>query len=312
VLLGSLGASLIFIALAFIFSRIIGLVIAFGAVGKILKGVKFSLHFAGFREIWPKVRIFGLHFVFGNLFFQLDTLLLAVWRGDGDVGVYQSAWKIIALAVVIPEVLINPLLPVLTRLHHTDQNGWYSLGRLLNKTLLFIGMPLAFISFAYADQIINIIYGENVFTDAVMVLRFFAFIILIRFGVETFALLLTTSGRQETRMWIVILGTIFNIFLNLFFIPEYGPVGAAIVSLITNACVGVAYMFFASRNVAHWLFDRRMIIPILIAIALGVIAWEVRAVPVWYAAPILFCVYAGSVLYSGYGRSELKLIFARN
>jgi O-antigen/teichoic acid export membrane protein len=311
-LLGSVGAPLVWVAAAFIGSRVVGLAIALWTARPHFGTVRIIPEFSGIRELWPKVRVFGLHFVFGNLFFQIDTILLAFWKGDADVGIYQSAWKIVALALIIPDVLINPLLPVLTRLHHTDEPGWRNLGRLLNKTLLFVGVPILCVFSIYADQIIHIVYGANVFADAVTVLRIFSAIILVRFSVETFALLLTTSGRQETRMWIVIGGTAFNIAVNMYAIPRYGAIGAAVVSLVTNVGVGAAYVWCARWENASRMFDRRTVVPCLLAAALSAAAWELSSVPLWVGAPLLLAAYGGAVVLAGYGRNELHVMFVRS
>jgi O-antigen/teichoic acid export membrane protein len=311
-LLGTIGAPLVWVAAAFIGSRIVGLGFALWTARAHFGAVRLFPEFSGISELWPKVRVFGLHFVFGNLFFQIDTILLAFWKGDSEVGVYQSAWKIVALALIIPDVLINPLLPVLTRLHHTDEPGWGNLGRLLNKTLFFVGVPILCVILVYADQIIHIVYGANVFPEAVMVLRLFSAIILVRFSVETFALLLTTSGHQETRMWIVVCGTAFNIAANMFAIPRYGAIGAGMVSLVTNVGVGAAYIAFAHARNASRMFDRRVLVPCLLATGLSVVAWQWSSVPIWLAVPVLLGAYASAVLLTGYGRKELHLMFVRS
>ena len=87
-----------FIAGAFVLTRLIGFIVAIYSSYKVLPALKYTLTFKNWHKIKKQVLIFGLQLIFGNLFFQLDTLLLAFWKGDVDVGIYQAAFQINSLA----------------------------------------------------------------------------------------------------------------------------------------------------------------------------------------------------------------------
>jgi len=191
--------NVIYIAYSFVITRLIGFLVAFTFSFNLLPTIKYKITFVRWKELKDKVIIFGLTLLFGTLFFQLDTILLSIWKGDKDVGIYQAAFKLIALPLVIPDILINALLPVLTRLNEDNEQKWIKLEVLLNKTLTFISIPLSIILFIFSDYIINFIYPINEYSDAIPILRIFAIILFFRFAVESFALMLTTSNRQKRR-----------------------------------------------------------------------------------------------------------------
>ncbi len=312
VLLGILGAihvSIMIIAIIFVASRVLGLFIAIISANKVVKGFSFQLDFSGRKQIMPQITVFGLHYLFGNLFFQLDTILLSLWKGDHEVGVYQSVFKLVALSLVLSDVAVSALLPTLSRLHAEHREQWHRLGSLLSRTLLFIAIPIVLLMLIYADQIIHLLYGNQTFLEAVPLLRIFAFIVLTRYIVETYALLLTTSRRQTARMLIVVSATILNFFLNMYFIPKYGVYGAAMVSLATNIFVGILYILNNSKIFFELFLNIKLMVPGIITLILAICLWPIKTnLPILYAPLIIFGL--GLVIYNmGYTIEERKMIF---
>jgi len=311
VVLGFLHAPVYFLAVCFVGTRVIGIAMGLKTASRLTQGRVINMNFQGWREIWKHVVVFGLHFIFGALFFQVDTILLAFWRGDRDVGIYQSAFKISTMALIIPDIAINTMLPVLARLRNDGGNRWDYFGRLLNKTLFLLSLPISMMLFVYAEQIIEILYGGGEYGEAAPILRLFAITVFIRYGFETYGLMLTTSYRQKHRLTIVVCGTILNCLMNAFVIPMYGPFGAAIVSLVTNFTVGAAFVLASGRSFVEWTCNVRNLSSLVIIVLLGVAAWSIRMIPLWYIMPVVLILSAVTLYYVGYTREEWRLVFAR-
>ena len=142
-------------------------------------------------------------------------------------------------------------------------------------------------------------------------MRFFGIIILIRFSVETYALMLTTSRRQNIRMIVVILGSIFNCAINFYAIPHYGLYGAAFVSLLTNIFVGAGYMIGARQFFVRWTFNIYNGIPFVIAGLFFIILWNLREISFWYLLPPSMVVCMLVSYFFGYNNEERKLVFVQ-
>lgn len=308
--LGFLGAPLWMAAVLFVIARGTGLLMSFRIASRLVTFRLRRFDFAGWKRANREIMVFGVHFLFGNLFFMLDTILLSMWRGDHAVGIYQSVFKLIALALLLPDVIMNTLMPVLSRLHHEGLERWTTLGHLMNKTLLLLGLPIAFVLFVYAEQVIALVYGAKEFGEAVPVLRVFALVLFVRYAVETPALMLTTSRRQIARMAIVVSAVVFNYALNAYLIPRDGTIGAAIASLITNILVGLGYIVAAWPVYRQWKLDFRSLIPVCLVMLLGLVLWDYRAISMWYVLPMLGAAYALVFYYIGYSKTERATVFA--
>lgn len=250
-----LKADILILGIAFMSARFLGLFLDLYYLNKLIGKIRLKFDFNGLDIIKNKVLIYGLHLIFSYLFFQIDTLLLAKMSGGYSVGIYQSVMKLILLPLVIPDILINSMMPTLSKLHKESRVDWLKLGSIMGRILFVIIIPISSILYLYSYEIINLIYGAKYYFDAIPVLQIFAITLFIRFLLEPFALMLTTSDRQIIRMYTVIGASILNVLLNSYFIPRFLTKGAAIVSLIVNLLVGFVYFISMNKEFKTWLLN---------------------------------------------------------
>jgi O-antigen/teichoic acid export membrane protein len=252
--LGVMKVSVYWIAWAFVLTRVVGLVS--GALQVFRRyHIRITFRLMGMRDTpvgqWLP---FGVTLIFGTLLIQQDTLLLAAWKGDHAAGLYQAAMKLIAVVLVVPDVVTAALLPVFSRLFVENRGRWQDVVGITAKFLCFVCVPVVVVFLIYPSDVISLVYGDHDFQEAIPVLAVLGLMVFVRFSVETFGLVLTTTRRQIMRMWIVVVSAILNVLLNSYAIPRYGIVGAAWVSLVCNIVVGVLYVLSA-RRVGMALFE---------------------------------------------------------
>lgn len=308
ILLLVFNRSIIEIAFAFTLSRIIGTIYSILNLYKTDYKLTFKLDPTGFELLGGKVLIFGLHLIFSFLFFQIDTLLLAKLKGTYSVGIYQSVFKLVMLPLVIPDILINSLLPTLSRYFIENKEEWISLGSLMGKILFILALPFSSIMIFYSESIIQLAYGLNAYSDAVNVLKVFGIIVFIRFMLEPFALMLTTSNRQTIRLITVFIATILSISFNYIIIPKYDVLGASFVSLAINLFVGVVYFISIKENFKFWLFKIRQIFAITIVFSIGYIFYQLIFLPPILEIFLILLIYT-IIGYKYYLTKDEKNIF---
>lgn len=303
-------ANIIVIALAYVFTRVLGFILSVIYAYKVLPQISFKLAFSNFHQIKNKVIVFGLFCVFNNLFFQLDTNLLSILKGDREAGIYQAVFKLIMLPLVVPDILSNALIPLLSRLHGENNNQWVRIGSIMNKILISIILPISIILFFYSEQIIFLIYGSKDYVSAVPILKIFAITLFIRFATEVHAIMLTTSERQKIRLFVVMVATILNIALNYLIIPHYGAYGAAYVSLLTNSFVGLCY-YYSNRYVLRgYVINRQMLYLFLITISVIYITYLGKEINIFISAVLVFAIWFVCMYYFFYSKKERKVIFS--
>ena len=305
---GFMKVHLVYLMLIFIFARLLSVTLC-GIKATHLIGENIcKIDFSGWKTTLNRVLIFGFHFIFGNLFFQLDTVLLGIWKGDRDVGIYKSAFNVMTLVLLVPDIAIATMLPVLSRLHHESIPKWQLVSKLLYKMLFLIALPVSLIIFVAPEEIIKIIYGKRLFDQAIPILKIFSLVILVRFAAEPFALMLTTARKQYIRMIIVIIATIISFGFNYWAIPIWGPKGAAMVSLGVNILVGLGYIIMTESLLVSLVFEFRLLIALLVVI-LSVFLFSYYQMH-WIVLCGFVLVYLPFAYMFGLSSEERKLLFS--
>ena len=303
---GFMKTPLVQLMLIFIAARFLGVVLSVIKSISLVGSSIIKIDFSGWRGIINQILVFGIHFIFGNLFFQLDTILVGLWKGDHAAGIYRSAFNLMILILLIPDIIISTFLPILSRLHSENNDKWKSLSRLLYKILLLTSLPIALILFFSSQQIISIIYGKELYNEAVPILKIFSMIIIIRFIGEPYALMMTTSKRQHIRMIIVIVATIVSFSVNYFIIPNYGIYGAALVALGVNLIVGIGYIVACKNDSLKWFAEARIIIVLITVMLLAFLLNYFRAQMIFLSVSLI--VYLFIAYFIGFSNKDRKMI----
>lgn len=185
------------------------------------------------REAWP----FGMNALFGSIYLSVDVLLLAMMKGDTEVGVYRGAVMLIALFPVVANTLTTGVYPRMARhLGHPDRAGAEL--RFVHRVLLAISVPAAVGGMLLAEPLMVFIGGE---AFAVSALPFLILcpLLPLRFVNNGSAMALSTLNRQRDRTRGVMLAAALNLGANLLVIPAYGAAGAAATTLLTEVALAV-------------------------------------------------------------------------
>lgn len=310
IILSFLKLNILIIATSFVLTRALALVLSINFNKKLLPDISFRINIPKEKELHQKVLIFGFHLLFANLFFQIDTILISLWKGNLYVGLYQAVFKFIILPLMIPDILNFTLLPVLSRLFVNEKEKALKISYLMNKLLFFLSLPITLILYVYAEDIIHIIYGSVDYTASIPILKIFAFNVFIRFSFEAFALILTTTNRQKVRMYTVILATVLNVTLNYFFIPLYGISGAAIVSLICIIFVYGIYSIYSLNLLKKWYLNFTNILLILMTISIGYFLVNIAHLNLYFGVPLITAIFimTGTLFY--FTKDDKRVLFS--
>ncbi|MHB8930991.1 MAG: flippase [Melioribacteraceae bacterium] len=308
VFLGILKIQLIYLMLLFVVTRLLGVILSVQKAISLVGTNFIGIDFKEWRTIVNRILIYGLHFIFGNLFFQLDTVLIGMWKSDNDVGIYKSAFNIMLLILMLSDIAFSAILPLLSRLYYENTEKWKIISRLYFKVFLLTALPISIVVFFYSEQIISIIYGHKLYKEAIPILKIFSIVILFRFIGEPYAMIITTSRRQHFSMIIVIAAAVASFVLNFFVIPKYGLSGAALVSLGVNLFVVAAYFIVVKFSFFKWLFELRIIAVLSITTLLVLLLWYSNAqLIVLFVSAIIYILIAYLI---GFSNEDRKIIFS--
>ncbi|ELZ93849.1 oligosaccharide flippase family protein [Haloferax volcanii] len=165
----------------------------------------------------------------------LDTIILGFFVSTSLVGIYEVAWRISALFVLLPTAISKSTFPTISSLRDTDKLN--KVRRILTRGLSVAGVLAipGLVGSVLVGGDILALYGPSVSSVgvAVSVLVFLSVVRLVE-CYETLVMQALNALDLPDRTFRI--GVIFittNIILNVSLIPMFGVIGAAIATLLS-------------------------------------------------------------------------------
>lgn len=293
-----IGAIVLFLRLPFLWlfviyvpSRLAGFLVSL-LLHHRLSGRPLRPHWDGpfARDLLRTTAPYAANMALGPVYLRIDVVMLTFFQGNVAAGLYEAATSIFYRFNVFARTINNALMPLMAREFESQAERIKTYINAAMKYQAAVGIPLTVACMMLASPIMNAIYGEG-FEQSADVLALMASIITLRFVDNTLATGLTSSNLQSKRSLAVALTAIFNVAINLFVLPAYGFVGAAITTILTEVCFFSLLHLYLARRVSHPIDFRLLLKPAFAGSVMALALWSMRALP------LLLLLLLGSIAY---------------
>jgi O-antigen/teichoic acid export membrane protein len=196
---------------------------------------------ARFKIIWDKtawIRVFKMCVPFfiiavsSKIYFKIDTIMITTIRGYAETAFYESPFRIIAAAMIIPFSFTPVVYPLLSKLSGNKEAFKIEHKKVLNQQVL-LSCLLALFLFFFSKPIIELLFGEEFYISwkVLSILSLTLPFLFIR-SVDTMAFF--SLGREKQAVYIMVLIIAVKIILNGILIPIHGFFAASVTTLITE------------------------------------------------------------------------------
>jgi O-antigen/teichoic acid export membrane protein len=185
-----------------------------------------------------------LNHFFAVIFFQIDIPLLRQYNGEEVVGWYNSAYKWVNAFNVIPSFFTFALFPVISRQVHHALDDARRTFRMAIKLMLLVSFPLAAVTTLAAPLLIGILGGEAFLPHGAVALQLVIWSIPIGWMNSVTNYVLIALGVEKRLTNAFIAGVAFNVITNLFFLPRYSYVAAAITTILSEIILLILFAHY--------------------------------------------------------------------
>tara|TARA_Y100000310_G_scaffold82715_1_gene79313 strand:+ start:19796 stop:21307 length:1512 start_codon:yes stop_codon:yes gene_type:complete len=162
-----------------------------------------------------------------------DTVILGFFRSVAEVGVYSLVLptaQLLALPVVASNAVLVPLISNLFA--KRKNNEIKSVYKTATKWIFLMMIPLLVLILLFPQRIINTIAGSD-FVAGYTTLIILAIGVFIGSLATPANMILLSVNKTKLMMKNSIIAAVVNIVLNIFLIPKYGLIGAAVAFLVS-------------------------------------------------------------------------------
>lgn len=273
--------------------------------------------FAYNKEIWlaiiKKMWPITISIVFNVIYLRGDTIFLSIFRSQTEVGIYGAAYRVIDIFSQMAMMIMGVILPLLSynwsrnlktefRLHY--QQAFDS--------LMLIAVPLTVGTIILANPIMRLVAGEK-FVAAGVPLQI---LIIAIFGVYLGAIFGHTAvaiNRQKQTMWIYLSDAVLTLTGYLIFIPKYGMLGAAWMTVFSELYAGFLLMIVVRHYAKEKIYLKNFSKIILASLIMSLVILYLRQINIIILILIGIITYGLAILATGaISKKTLKEIFSKS
>lgn len=180
---------------------------------------------------WP----FALAAIFMRISGSIDSVFLSKFSGDQAVGYYSLPYKITFAFQFIPMAFVASLYPAFTHFFNYEKE---KLKNTFNKSLIYlsiVSVPIAVGIAVMAETIILSIYQEQ-YAPSILTLQILICNLPLIFLTFPMGALLNAANLQKIHTRNIGFTMVVSIIANIFLIPAYSHVGAALASILATIC----------------------------------------------------------------------------
>ncbi len=252
-----LGAIFLFSGLSYIWLVAAGLFSMFPRIGLGLwLAIRFHMlppKFSINPRLWWHMILAGLPFGVISLTMtidaSIDTLMLKHFETDQIVGWYNVAHHFIFSLLSITRGFRSAIVPSLARTYKGDPTTvreWFY--RSAKFSWLF-SIPVAVGGFLVANRLMVFLYKEA-FAPSGLALQILIWDYPLRMYSSLCSQMATVIQVEKKAAGINVINAVANVILNFIFIPKFGLVGAALVSVITDLISALQFHFLMRGRLA--------------------------------------------------------------
>jgi O-antigen/teichoic acid export membrane protein len=207
---------------------------------------------------------------------RIDQLLVFAIAGSTAAGLYGAEYRIVEQAHLVPVSVMTTLMPILAAAWTVNRERALRITWLAAEYLTVASLGGLAVSLVVARPLTVLLYGED-FASAAPALPVLAgAFVFICFGYLTGNLVLI-AGLQRRLVAIGLIGLVLNVIGNVVLIPAWGFMGAAWMTLATEAVVVIATALMLRRRLGLTLPPLGRMIRIVAASAALAIMLEVSS-----------------------------------
>ncbi len=233
--------------------------IALGAFGLVLgyhksKGNIFSWHSSRakaaylLQQGWPLL-LSGMAIM---VYVRIDTVMLKTMQGDFAVGLYSAATKISEVWYFIPMAVVSSVSPAIMRVKDNPELFYARLRKLFSLMTLsacVIGSAVALAS----HLIVRLLYSTAYRAAAPVLAVHIWASVFVFLGVAQSPWDLSRNMLRLS-LYRTVAGAVINVVMNLYLIPRYSAMGAAVATVVSYAISAVfANALFEKTRPIFWM-----------------------------------------------------------
>lgn len=195
-------------------------------------------------DIWPISATLVLNIVY----FRIDSFIVTIYHGFWAVGIYNLAFQIFQAALVVPTFIMNSFYPLMIGYLKKSPDSFYLNVKKALIAMLAMGVLGWITTYLLSPVVVSVVAGDKNFSNSVVVLQILAVGFPAFFASSVLMWTLITLSRYKIMLAIYVAGLLFNLGVNLLFIPTLSYYGASWATVVSEYLILLLQLIILRRQ----------------------------------------------------------------
>ena len=188
------------------------------------------------KDSWPLI-LSGLAIM---VYMRIDQIMLGQMLGDESVGIYSAAVRISEVWYFIPMAIAASVFPSIIEAKKQGEALYYERLQKLSDVMLLLALagaiPMTFLS----NWVVTMLFGRAyALAGSVLAIHIWSgLFVFLGFASGKWFII---EGLQRYYFYRTLFGAVVNVVLNLIMIPQFGVIGAASATVVSQGCANVFF-----------------------------------------------------------------------
>ncbi len=185
------------------------------------------------KRTWP----IALSISFNLIYLKMDTIILSLFRSQGEVGLYGATYRVVDILTMLPAVFMGIVLPIASG--YFIQKNFVELKNILQKSfdaLIIFAVPIVTGTMIIAGKVMVFVAGED-FALSGDILKVLILASGAIFATSLFSYAVVAVDRQKSMMWGYLTAAVLTLIGYFVFIPKFGYWGAAWMTVFSEILI---------------------------------------------------------------------------
>ena len=202
-------------------------------------------------DSWPLL-LSGIAIV---IYMKIDQIMLGQMVGDEAVGIYSAAVRISEVWYFIPMMIVASVFPAILEAKKRSEAQYYQRLQHLYDLMVWLSVAVALPMTFLSTPIVTLLFGESFSASGTVLAIHIWAAVFVFLGVASSKWFLA-ENRQMLNFQRTALGAVVNVILNFLLIPDFGPIGAAIATVVSYATA--AFLFDVAQQETRQMFAMKV------------------------------------------------------
>ena len=218
-------------------------------IGKNISKIKFNFDTSLIKQIFKSALPFALMGVLGAFMINIDTIIIGAFKTASDLGLYGAAQRAVQFIYMLPGFIAISMFPLISKLIKDGKiEKMKSLFNSLIRFAFVFAIPITIGGIIVSKDLIVLLFGGEYAQSAI---TFAVLLLTVLITAPSSLITNTLFALDKQRIFVIssTIGALANTVLDFVFIPKYGIVGSAIVTVIAMTLVTYRNWFELKKDV---------------------------------------------------------------